>query len=117
MLFWLVVLLFIIAQNTQVGLYGLAFRRVGLDAGLGERLVGAFKDPVFLASLTLLSVATAVCRLWLFPYVGVARTHVVTSAAVVLSFALFALVFGESQSASRYAGVLLCALGIFLVAR
>jgi drug/metabolite transporter (DMT)-like permease len=116
-IFWLVVLLFILAQNIQVGLYGWAFRRVGGDEGTAERVAAAFREPVFLASLVLLSIATAACRLWLFPTAGVARTHVITSAAVVLSFAVFALIFGEDQRPSQYFGAALCAFGIFLVAR
>ena len=117
MSFWLIVLLFIVAQNLQVGLYGWVFNRTGSDHSTAERLVLSFREPVFLASLILLSIATAALRLWLFPSAGVARTHVVTSTAVVLSFALFAVVFGEHQGISRYMGAGLCALGIYMVAR
>ena len=117
MLFWLVVLLFIVAQNFQVGLYGWAFNRTGADLTTAGRILAAFKEPAFLASLVLLSIATAVFRLWLFPSAGIARTHVITSAAVVLSFAVFSLVFGESQGLSRYLGAGVCAVGIFMVAR
>jgi uncharacterized membrane protein len=113
----LVVFFFIVAQNLQVGLYGWAYRRVGGDEATAERVVAAFREPVFLASLIFLSIATAVCRLWLFPTAGVARTHVITSAAVVLSFAVLALLFGEDQRPSHYLGTALCAFGIFLVAR
>jgi hypothetical protein len=115
--FWLVVLLFILAQNLQVGLYGWAYKRVGVDEATADGVAAAFKEPVFLASLIFLSIATAACRLWLFPTAGVARTHVITSAAVVLSFAALALVFGEDQRPSHYLGAGLCAFGIFLVAR
>jgi drug/metabolite transporter (DMT)-like permease len=115
--FWAVVLFFVVAQNLQVALYGWAFNRTDEDSATLHRIVDAFREPVFLASLLLLSVATAVCRLVLFPDSGVARTHVVTSTAVVLSFALFAIVFREDQSLSRYAGATLCAIGIYLIAR
>jgi len=117
MVFWLVVLLFIIAQNIQVGLYGLVFKRMGVEQSTADRVLAAFKEPVFLASLIILSIATAVLRLWLFPSVGIARTHIITSAAVVLSFAVLSLAFDETQRASQYAGAVLCAAGIFLLAR
>lgn len=117
MVFWLVVLLFIIAQNVQVSLYGLVFKRFGADQSTADRILAAFKEPVFLASLIILSIATAVLRLWLFPSIGVARTHVITSAAVVLSFAVLSLAFEETQRPAQYAGAVLCAADIFLVAR
>ena len=117
MVFWLVVLLFIIAQNLQVGLYGLVFKRMGMELSTADRIISTFKEPLFLASLILLSVATAVLRLWLFPDVGVARTHVITSAAVILSFAVFSMAFDENQQVSHYVGAALCALGIFMLAR
>ena len=117
MTLWLVVLAFIVAQNLQVALYGWAFNRTGEDQPLTSHIFAAFKEPVFLFSLIALSVVTAVCRLWLFPTAGVARTHVITSAAVVLSFAVISFAFGETQSTTRYAGAALCALGIFLLAR
>ena len=117
MIFWLVVLLFIVAQNLQVGLYGWAFTRTDTGQTTIDRVLAAFREPVFLGSLVLLSIATAALRLWLFPTAGIARTHVVTSTAVVLSFAFFALVFGETQGVSRYIGAILCAAGIFLLAR
>jgi uncharacterized membrane protein len=115
--FWLVVLAFVVAQNAQVALHGVVFKRVGMDGPATERLASAFKEPLFIASLLLLSIATAAGRLLLFPEAGVARTHVVTSAAVVLSFAAFAALFNEGQDWSRYVGVTLCAIGILLVAR
>jgi uncharacterized membrane protein len=114
---WVVVLLFILAQNAQVARYGVVFKRIGLDGAALDRVTAAFRAPLFLASLIGLSIATAVLRLWLFPHVGVARTHVITSAAVVLSFAVFSLAFGEGQTAGRYVGVVLCAAGILLLAR
>ena len=117
MVFWVVVLLFIVAQNLQVGLYGWAFDRVARDQSTLERILAAFKEPVFLASLVLLSIATATLRLWLFPTAGVARTHVITSAAVVLSFTVFAIAFGESPRPIHYAGVGFCAVGILMVSR
>jgi hypothetical protein len=39
------------------------------------------------------------------------------SAAVVLSFAVFSLLFSEGQSSMRYLGAIMCELGIYLVAR
>ena len=114
---WLVVFLFVIAQNLQVALYGVVFKRLSSDEAAIDKIVAAFKAPLFLSSLVILSIATAVGRLWLFPHVGVARTHVITSAAVVLSFAVFSIAFSESQNTVRYLGVLLCALGIYLLAR
>ncbi|HLF75944.1 MAG TPA: hypothetical protein VJB57_00495 [Dehalococcoidia bacterium] len=114
---WVVVLLFILAQNAQVAFYGVVFRRIGLEGSTLDRVMAAFKAPLFLASLVVLSIATAVLRLWLFPEVGVARTHVITSAAVVLSFAVFSFAFGEGQTTARYLGVVLCAVGILLLAR
>jgi hypothetical protein len=104
-------------RTCKWGLYGWVFRRTDSDEATAAHVVAAFNEPVFLASLVLLSIATAVCRLWLFPTAGIARTHIVTSASVVLSFAVFAMVFGEHQGASRYVGAALCALGIFVVAR
>lgn len=117
MSFWLIVLAFVVAQNLQVALYGVVFKRVGLDGPATERLASAFKEPLFIASLVLLSIATAAGRVLLFPEAGVARTHVITSAAVVVSFVAFAVLFDEGQDWSRYAGVTLCAIGIVLVAR
>jgi uncharacterized membrane protein len=114
---WPIVVLFIAAQNAQVALYGWVFKRTDDNHSTAARVVSAFQEPVFLASLIGLSIATAVLRLLLFPEAGVARTHVITSAAVVLSFALFSVVFGESQGTARYIGAGLCALGIFLLAR
>jgi hypothetical protein len=114
---WLAVLLFILAQNLQVALYGVVFSRFDQQEGVLHRILQSFKDPLFLAALILLSIATAALRLWLFPHAGVARTHVITSAAVVLSFAVFSLVFSEAQPPARYLGAFLCAAGIFLVAR
>lgn len=116
MSFWAIVLFFVVAQNLQVALYGWAFNRTNEESATFDRIVDAFREPIFLASLLLLSVATAVCRLTLFPDAGVARTHVVTSTAVVLSFAILAIVFREEQSLSRYAGAALCAIG-YLIAR
>ena len=115
--FWLIIVLFIAAQNAQVALYGWVFKRTDAGQSTAERILSAFQEPLFLGSLVGLSIATAILRLVLFPEAGVARTHVITSAAVVLSFALFSLAFGETQSLSRYVGALVCALGIFLVAR
>jgi hypothetical protein len=115
--FWLIVLLFLVAQNAQVAIYGAAFSHTRADASTLERIIATFKDPLFLVALVGLSVATATGRLWLFPEAGVARTHVITSAAVVASFAIFSMIFNEGQSLTRYAGVVLCAIGIFLVAR
>ena len=116
MMLWIVVLVFVVAQNAQVALYGVVSNRIDATSNL-ERLRFAFKDPLFLASLLLLSVATAGVRVWWFPHAGIARTHLITSAAVVLSFAVFSLIFGEQQSASRYAGAMLCGVGILLVSR
>lgn len=109
--------MFIVAQNLQVAIYGWAFNRTSGDQSTAARIIAAFKEPVFLAALVGLSVATAALRLWLFPTAGVARTHVVTSAAVVLSFAILSLAFSEHQGLSRYLGAGMCAVGIFLVAR
>jgi drug/metabolite transporter (DMT)-like permease len=114
---WVVVLLFVVAQNLQVALYGLVSDRLGSQDSTVHRILNSFKDPIFLASLVLLSIATAAFRLWLFPHAGVARTHVLTSAAVVLSFGVFSLLFSESQTPMRYFGVALCGIGIYLVAR
>ena len=114
---WLVVLLFIVAQNVQVALYGVVSNRLGPEHSAPHRILASFKDPFFLASLVFLSIATAALRLWLFPHTGVARAHVITSAAVVLSFAVFSLLFSEGQSPIRYLGAAMCAGGIYLVAR
>lgn len=114
---WVVVLLFVVAQNLQVALYGLVSDRLGSQDSTLHRILASFKDPMFLASLVILSIATAAFRLWLFPHAGVARTHVITSAAVVLSFGVFSLLFSEDQTPVRYLGAVLCGLGIYLVAR
>ena len=116
MAFWLMVTLFIIAQNLQVGLYGVVFQRIGVEQSAAGQIITAFKDPIFLGSLVFLSIATAILRLGLFPSVGIARTHVITSAAVVLSFAVLSVVFGESQKATQYLGAGRCAVGILLLA-
>lgn len=66
MSFWAIVLFFVVAQNLQVALYGWAFNRTNEESATFDRIVDAFREPIFLASLLLLSVATAVCRLTLF---------------------------------------------------
>jgi hypothetical protein len=74
---WGVVLLFIIAQNVQAALYGWVSNRLGSEHSTASRILASFKDPVFLVSLILLSIATASLRLWLFPHAGVGRGRAV----------------------------------------
>jgi drug/metabolite transporter (DMT)-like permease len=114
---WVLTVVFSVLQTLQVVLYGQVFERTGNPRFTTEYFLNLFSNPVFLAAVFALSVGTALLRFWLFPQVGIARTHVITSVSFVFSFIVFVAVFRENLSPHHYVGTLLVAAGVYLVSK
>jgi len=115
---WASILAFSLVVSGAFVLYGLVFGDVGSPPRAGIELVTYFTriatHPLFLAGLVL-AFTGALLRMFLFSYVGIAQTAMVSEFTLVLSVALATLVFEGHPSRQEYVGMALIMAGVYLV--
>ncbi|WP_251328893.1 hypothetical protein [Haloplanus pelagicus] len=115
---WASILAFSVVVSGAFVLYGLVFGDVGSPPSGGVEVVRYFAriatHPLFLAGLVL-AFTGALLRMFLFSYVGIAQTAMVSEFTLVLSVALATVVFDGSPNRQEYVGMLLIMAGVYLV--
>lgn len=115
---WGAILLFSILVSSAFIFYGMVFNDIGSPPNGTVALISYFLKtilhPLFIGGMVL-ALSGALVRMFLFGYVGIAETAMVSELTLVMTVILAVVIFDTTPSRKEYMGMALIMIGVYFV--